>query len=155
MPVFERLSAESELGLPTWGLLLAALTFEPETTTPERLQVRGPYTAADAYLTRLAAGRPPQGENAFDLETWNQAHVEARRAQNWEAVWADLQAAHGAFLEALEDIGQADLSLRFRAPWGAEIIPYDWACIYMDHDRSHARDVRETRLPKSWRLRKS
>jgi len=54
MPIFERLSAESGLDLPTWGLLLAALTFEPETITPGRLQVRGPYTAADDYLARLA-----------------------------------------------------------------------------------------------------
>ncbi|MFQ6102342.1 MAG: hypothetical protein ACE5OS_14080 [Anaerolineae bacterium] len=54
-PTLERLSAESGLDVPTWGLVLAALTFEPETTTPARLHVRGPYTAADAYLARLAA----------------------------------------------------------------------------------------------------
>jgi hypothetical protein len=54
-PVAERIAAESGLDGWTWGLLLAAFTFEPETTTPARLQVRGPYTATDAYLTRLAA----------------------------------------------------------------------------------------------------
>lgn len=55
MPIFKRLSAEGGLDSPTWGLLLAALTFEPETTTPARLQVRGPYTAAEGYLARLAS----------------------------------------------------------------------------------------------------
>lgn len=55
MPIFERLSAEGGLDSPTWGLLLAALTFEPETTTPARLRVRGPYTAAEGYLARLAS----------------------------------------------------------------------------------------------------
>jgi hypothetical protein len=67
MPVLEHLAAESGLDLPTWGLLLVALTLEPETTSPARLQVRGPYTAADGYRRRLgraaAAGyleeRPP------------------------------------------------------------------------------------------------
>ena len=54
-PVAESIAAESGLDGWTWGLLLAALTFEPETTTPARLHVRGPYTAADAYLARLAA----------------------------------------------------------------------------------------------------
>jgi hypothetical protein len=54
-PVFQRLAAESGLDLPTWGLLLAAATFEPETITSARLQVRGPYTAAEGYLSRLAA----------------------------------------------------------------------------------------------------
>jgi hypothetical protein len=32
-----------------------ALTLEPETTSLARFQVRGPYTAADAYLDQLAA----------------------------------------------------------------------------------------------------
>jgi hypothetical protein len=67
MPVLEHLAAESGLDLPAWGLLLAAPTFEPETTSPARLQVRGPYTAAEGYRCRLelaaAAGyleeRPP------------------------------------------------------------------------------------------------
>jgi hypothetical protein len=54
-PVMERIITESGLDGWTWGLLLAAFTFEPETTTPARLQVRGPYTATDAYLTRLVA----------------------------------------------------------------------------------------------------
>ena len=54
-PTLERLSAESGLGLPAWGMLWAALTFEPETMTPAGLQVRGPYTAAQGYLTRLTS----------------------------------------------------------------------------------------------------
>jgi len=54
-PVAERIAAESGLDGWMWGLLLAAFTFEPETTTPALLQVRGPYTATEGYLTRLAA----------------------------------------------------------------------------------------------------
>ena len=53
MPVLEHLAAESGLDLPTWGLLLAAPTFEPETISPARFQVRGPYTAIEGYLRRL------------------------------------------------------------------------------------------------------
>ncbi len=52
-PLFERFAAERGLGTRGLGWLLAALTFEPESITPERLQVRGPYTAADAYLKEL------------------------------------------------------------------------------------------------------
>jgi hypothetical protein len=36
-----------------WGLLLAALTFEPDPATPAQLMVRNPYTSADLYLARL------------------------------------------------------------------------------------------------------
>jgi hypothetical protein len=54
MPILERRSEESGLDTRTWGLLLAALTFEPETITPERLRVRMPYMAADTYLAQLA-----------------------------------------------------------------------------------------------------
>lgn len=58
-PAVERIITESGLDGWTWGLLLSAFTFEPESTTPARLQVRGPYTAVEAYLARLsaAAGR--------------------------------------------------------------------------------------------------
>ncbi|MGA9349695.1 MAG: hypothetical protein WBW48_12950 [Anaerolineae bacterium] len=52
-PAAERITVESELDGWTWGLLLAALTLEP--MIPSRLQVRGPYTAAEGYLARLAA----------------------------------------------------------------------------------------------------
>jgi hypothetical protein len=34
-------------------LLLAAVTFEPEDTTPSHLMVRGPYTSSDRYLEGL------------------------------------------------------------------------------------------------------
>jgi hypothetical protein len=53
-PVFDKYIAEN--GLEGWmvGLLLAAITFEPEATTSSHLQVRGPYNACEVYLTRLA-----------------------------------------------------------------------------------------------------
>lgn len=54
-PVLERLSAESGLEVSSMGLVLAAKTFEPETITPRRLQLRIPYTAAESYLVRLSA----------------------------------------------------------------------------------------------------
>lgn len=54
-PVIERHIAESGLDGRAWGLLLAALTFEPDNTTPAHLMIRGPYTAAEHYLARLRA----------------------------------------------------------------------------------------------------
>lgn len=48
-------SSELKMGLPTHsiGLLFAALTFEPQTTTVERLQVRAPYVSEVNYRSRL------------------------------------------------------------------------------------------------------
>ena len=40
-PVAEWLRAESVLDVRTWGLLMAALTCEPATTTLARISVRG------------------------------------------------------------------------------------------------------------------
>jgi len=54
-PVMGRLGREYGLDGPSWGILLAALTFEPETTSTARLQVRTPYTAAALYQARLEA----------------------------------------------------------------------------------------------------
>jgi helix-turn-helix protein len=54
-PVFDQFAARSGLSDRIVGLLLAAITFEPETVTPARLRVRDPYTAAEAYLSKLAS----------------------------------------------------------------------------------------------------
>lgn len=50
----EAIIAETGLSGRDWGLLLAALTFEPENTTAAHLMVRSPYTAAEEYTFRLS-----------------------------------------------------------------------------------------------------
>ncbi|HLE15490.1 MAG TPA: hypothetical protein VI776_12130 [Anaerolineales bacterium] len=52
-PAVQSIVEQSGLDGRGWGLLLAALTFEPEETTPAHLTVRNPYTAAELYLARL------------------------------------------------------------------------------------------------------
>jgi len=56
-------------------------------------------------LRHMAAGHAPQVEHVEDLDAWNQAHVEARRSQPWEEVWADLHAARRSLLEVLQGSG--------------------------------------------------
>lgn len=58
-PAIKPIVANSGLSMREWMLLVAALTFEPEDTTPSHLLVRGPYTSSDQYLIGL--------ENAADL----------------------------------------------------------------------------------------
>jgi hypothetical protein len=94
-------------------------------------------------LRDMATGRSPQVEHVEDIEAWNQAHYEARRDDAWEAVWADFHTAREAFLEALEEISQAGLARSFRFPWGPEGTAYEWAHVYMEHDREHAGQVRK------------
>jgi predicted transcriptional regulator len=52
-PAIQPFVAESSLSMREWMLILAALTFEPEDTTPSHLMVRGPYTSSDRYLSGL------------------------------------------------------------------------------------------------------
>jgi hypothetical protein len=52
-PAIKPIVADSDLNIREWMLLIAALTFEPEDTTPSHLLVRGPYTSSDQYLSRL------------------------------------------------------------------------------------------------------
>jgi len=54
-PVVEHTARSINLDMRTWGLLLAALTFEPEDITPAHLMIRGPYTSAEMYHRRLDA----------------------------------------------------------------------------------------------------
>lgn len=51
--VSEQFSARTGLDQRATGLLIAALTFEPDTISPERLSVRGPYTSEIDYDNRL------------------------------------------------------------------------------------------------------
>jgi len=51
----EPIISSSGLDVRIWGMLIAAQTFEPEYTSPAHLMVRGPYTSAEQYLTRLNA----------------------------------------------------------------------------------------------------
>jgi hypothetical protein len=89
----------------------------------------------------MAAGRSPQVEHIADIEAWNQAHYQARRDQPWDGVWADLHAAREALVEVLRGMEQADLARSFHFPWGPEGTAYDWVCVYLTHDREHARDL--------------
>ena len=52
-PAMKDIVEKSELDIREWMLLIAALTFEPEDTTPSHLMVRGPYTSSEQFLTRL------------------------------------------------------------------------------------------------------
>lgn len=52
-PIFDRFIAEKGLDERGLGWLFAAITFEPETITPARLQVRTPYTATEVSHDEL------------------------------------------------------------------------------------------------------
>jgi hypothetical protein len=94
-------------------------------------------------LAHMAAGRPPCVERVDDIDAWNAAHVDARHGQTWDQVWDDLCVARQALTEALAGLSQADLDQHYPCPWGPEGTPYQWAVVYVEHDRSHARGLLE------------
>jgi len=96
-------------------------------------------------LRHMASGQPPVVEHVTDLDGWNKGHVAARRDQPWEMVWQDLQESGGALVDALEGMDEETLNRPFSTPWGARGSPYQWVLVYIDHDRTHARDLQ------SWR----
>jgi hypothetical protein len=52
-PVFDHFCDTTGMDGPMIGLLLAALSFDPDVTNPARLLVRNPYTAAETFMARL------------------------------------------------------------------------------------------------------
>jgi len=92
-------------------------------------------------LRQMAAGTAPQVEHVESIDVWNQTHVEARRDQPWEAVWADFHAARRALLEVFEKMSQAQLGRSFPFPWGTEGTAYQWIWVYLHHDREHAQGL--------------
>jgi len=95
-------------------------------------------------LRQMAAGCAPQVEYVEDLDAWNQAHIEARRSQPWETVWADFHAARQVMLEVPDGMTQAHLERSFPSPWGSDLTPYRWTYVYLAHDREHAEGLRRT-----------
>ena len=107
-PVFDRFCADFDLDAWTFGLLLAAFTFQPESITPARLQVRGPYTAASSFLERLLRA----AEKGFLVETAPGVfHLTAKGRQEIERALVEGRAAMAAAdpLPAPESRELADL----------------------------------------------
>lgn len=52
-PAFEQFQTFRNVDDWTIGLLMSALSFEPQPISPALLSIRGPYTAAEAYLKKL------------------------------------------------------------------------------------------------------
>ena len=134
-------------------LLAAAALVAPQERTSRR--VCGEWTLRDVVghvadwewfgaegLRLMVAGQPPQVEVIEDIDAWNRAHVLARRDQPWELVWADLHAARESLLGVLRGVDQEILAQTFAFPWGGRGTPHGWTCVYLAHDREHARDLR-------------
>jgi uncharacterized damage-inducible protein DinB/predicted RNase H-like HicB family nuclease len=89
-------------------------------------------------LRQLVAGQPLDFEDVKDVEAWNRAHAKARRDLPWETVWDDFRETHEALMSILVAMSQADLKWAFM-----DMTVYDMSCIYVDHDREHARGLRD------------
>jgi hypothetical protein len=100
------------------------------------------WYAADG-LRQMAAGQRPEPEPLASIEAWNIAHAEARRDQPWDEVWGDLSDAHAAFRATLDGTGQEVMANAFPFAWGGKGTPYRWASIFIEHDREHARELRD------------
>lgn len=134
--------------------LLAAAALVPPEERTSRL-VCGEWTLRDVVghvadwewfgvegLRLMAAGQPPQVELVEDIDSWNQAHAQARRNQPWELAWTDLHASRETLLGVLRAMDQEILARTFAFPWGGLGTPHGWIRIYLAHDREHARDLR-------------
>ena len=134
--------------------LLAAAALVPPADRSTRL-VCGRWTLKDVLghvadweafgaegLRLMAVGQPPLIEPVTDIDAWNEVHAAARAAQPWEQVWGDFRAARRALVEALEGMGEGDLGRLYLFPWGPQGTPYQWAEVFVEHDRSHARGLR-------------
>ena len=90
-PIFDRYVERNWLEPWSLGLLLAALSFEPDAISAARLAMRGPYTADDVYRSRLAdlAGRGYLAEaepGAYRLSQHGRLEVETVMRDGYQAM---------------------------------------------------------------------
>ncbi len=134
-------------------LTAAALVPADERTTR---QVVGDWTLKDVLghiadwewyaakgLRQMAAGQRPEPEPLDSIEAWNISHAEARGDQPWDGVWEDLHHAHAAFRATLTGIDWDAMPNVFRFDWDVKGTPYHWGCIFIEHDREHACELRD------------
>ncbi len=94
-------------------------------------------------LRQLFAGETDHVIHDGDILAWNDAKAAARQRQPWEQVWSDFQQAHREVAALLQATSQADLARPFPNPWEAQSTVYLWFVIFVNHDRHHARDLRQ------------
>jgi hypothetical protein len=102
-----------------------------------------PWWYAVVGLRQMADGQPPNPEPLDSIEAWNTRHAQARQDQPWDVVWSDLHAARQALLQVLLRLDPDTMARSFPFAWGPQGTPYQWACIFVEHDRDHARDPRK------------
>ena len=123
------------------SILLAAITMEPSTISPERLQVRGPYTAEQTWMARLHAAaekgflsEPEPGE--FRLNRQGRSRVQKLIAESRSAMQrADpLPPEQGERLVAL--LGRLVQACLFTSP------PPDTWCIRLSYQIMPSEEMR-------------
>jgi uncharacterized damage-inducible protein DinB len=133
--------------------LLAAAALIPARQRSSR-PVCGVWTLKDVFghvadweqlcvdvLRRLAAGAIPHLDHDGDEEAWNRAHVDLRRDQPWDRIWADMDATRQALLTVLGGMSQADLVRPYPSRWNPEDTAYQTVRVCLAHDREHARGL--------------
>jgi len=100
----------------------------------------------DTYMAKalgqMAAGQMG-GDEYDDLESWNTSHASARQGQSGEQVTADLAASRAGVLAALAPLSDPALCAPAASRWNAEDSAYGMAHVSLEHDRDHARGLRE------------
>lgn len=96
----------------------------------------------------IAGGQAPEVEEVTDIDGWNAQHVEARREQPCSHVRVDVDATRETLLMELDGLGEREMTRVYPFPWGVRGTAYDWLCVFLEHDRGHAEDLRRV-VPES------
>lgn len=97
---------------------------------------------AARHLRPLTTGGTPTVQSGGDIDSWNAAHVEARRGQPWRKALADLRGSARSLEDVFASIDPPDLTRPFPSPWRSEDTAYHWFRIWLHHYRDHAGGIR-------------
>lgn len=91
-------------------------------------------------LADLLAGDEPGAAAVEDVDAWNAAHAAARAGEPWPVAWRDFTSARAGLLAVLGEMDDRALNTPRGGVWAGR--PYRWAYVCLDHDRTHAADLR-------------
>lgn len=99
--------------------------------------------ASYEMMSKLAQGGPPPDMRNFDVNAWNQQHVDARTGNSPDALIEEFRQVHLALLARVEAMDEETLNRTIMGPRGETTVGAQLMNSGGLHSTTHANDVKQ------------
>jgi len=100
--------------------------------------------ASYEMMSKLAQGGPPPANmGSFDVNAWNQQHIDARAGQSRDELIEEFRQVHLAVLARVQGMDEETLGRTFQGPRGETTVGAQLMGSAGTHSSTHANDVKQ------------